>query len=81
MNFSNCIECFFSTRIIKIEDTIKFIPNIKKCTVISVYDGDTITIASKLPYKNSPLYRWSLRIYGIDCPEIKSHKENEKKNC
>ena len=78
MNFYNCIRCFSSTRIIKLEDTIKFIPKIKKCTVISVYDGDTVTIASKLPYKNSPLYRWSLRIYGIDCPEMKSHKENEK---
>ena len=78
MNFFNCTRCFSSTRIIKIEDTIKFIPKIKKCIVISVYDGDTITIASKLPYKNSPLYRWSLRIYGIDCPEMKSHNENEK---
>ena len=68
----------FSTQVIRLEDTIKFVPNIKKCTVISVYDGDTITIASKLPYRNSPIYRWSLRIYGIDCPEMKSRNEIEK---
>ena len=68
----------FSTQVIRLEDTIKFVPNIKKCTVISVYDGDTITIASKLPYRNSPIYRWSLRIYGIDCPEMKSRNNTEK---
>tara|TARA_B110000438_G_C15682929_1_gene593219 strand:- start:517 stop:975 length:459 start_codon:yes stop_codon:yes gene_type:complete len=68
----------FSTKIVRLEDTIKFVPNIKKCTVISVYDGDTITIASKLPYRNSPVYRWSLRIYGIDCPEMRTRNETEK---
>ena len=80
MNFCKNIfvRCFSSTPNIKLKDTIKFIPNIRKCTVISVYDGDTVTIASKLPYKNSPLYRWSLRIYGIDCPEMKTRNENEK---
>jgi len=46
--------------------------------VISVYDGDTITIASRLPFINSPIYRWNLRIYGIDCPEMRSHDEKEK---
>ena len=61
-----------------LKDTIKFIPQIKKCTVVSVYDGDTITIASKLPFRNSPIYRWSLRIYGIDCPEMKTRNDKEK---
>ena len=43
-----------------------------------MYDGDTITIASKLPYKSSPLYRFSVRLNGIDCPEMKGKDENEK---
>ena len=58
-------------------DTIPFIPPIEKGVVIKVYDGDTITIASKLPYENSPLYRFSVRLNGIDCPEIKGKTEEE----
>lgn len=60
------------------KDTIQFIPPIEKGVVIKVYDGDTITIASKLPYPSSPLYRFSVRLNGIDCPEIKGKDENEK---
>jgi endonuclease YncB( thermonuclease family) len=43
-----------------------------------VYDGDTITIASKLPFVESPLYRLSVRLNGIDTPEIKGKTEDEK---
>jgi micrococcal nuclease len=60
------------------KDTIEFVPPVEKGIVIKVYDGDTITIASKLPYISSPLYRFSVRLNGIDCPEIKSKDENEK---
>lgn len=60
------------------KDTIQFTPPIEKGIVIKVYDGDTITIASKLPYENSPLYRFSVRLNGIDCPEIKGKDEHEK---
>ena len=56
---------------IKWEDTIEFTFPIKGGRVIKVYDGDTITIASKLPFDNSPLYRLSVRLNGIDTPEIK----------
>tara|TARA_B110000037_G_C17118292_1_gene504705 strand:- start:1131 stop:1586 length:456 start_codon:yes stop_codon:yes gene_type:complete len=59
-------------------DTIKFIPPVTSGFVIKVYDGDTITIASKLPYSHSPLYRFSVRINGIDCPEIRTSDPNEK---
>lgn len=64
---------------IKYEDTTPFIPPITSGLVIKVYDGDTITIASKLPYHDSPLYRFSVRLNGIDTPEIKSKNEEEKK--
>ena len=65
---------------INYEQTINFVPPIEKGIVIKVYDGDTITIASKLPYKESPIYRFSVRLSGIDCPEIKGKDENER-NC
>lgn len=57
---------------------IPFVPPITSGTVIKVYDGDTITITSKLPYKTSPLYKFSVRLNGIDCPEIKGKNETEK---
>jgi len=44
-----------------------------------VYDGDTITIATRLPFPKSPLYRFSVRLLGIDTPEIKTNDKNEKK--
>lgn len=56
---------------IKWEDTQEFTFPITGGRVIKVYDADTITIASRLPYKESPLYRLSVRLNGIDTPEIK----------
>lgn len=56
---------------IKWEDTVEFTFPITGGRVIKVYDADTITIASKLPYDQSPIYRLSVRLNGIDTPEIK----------
>ena len=66
------------TCIIDYKETVPFVPNISRGQVIKVYDGDTITIASKLPYPDSPMYRFQVRLAGIDCPEIKGPDENEK---
>jgi len=55
------------------KDTVQFAFPINGGRVIKVYDADTITIASKLPYDNSPLYRLSVRLHGIDTPEIKGN--------
>jgi len=63
---------------IKWEDTVEFKFPVEKGRVIKVYDGDTITIASKLPFNESPLYRLSVRLNGIDTPEIKGKTEDEK---
>lgn len=63
------------------EDTKPFVLPIDSGEVIKVYDGDTITIATRLPYDNAPLcpiYRFSVRLTGIDTPELKSHNEDEK---
>jgi micrococcal nuclease len=56
---------------IKWEDTVEFTFPITGGQVIKVYDADTITIAAKLPYDASPMYRLSVRLNGIDTPEIK----------
>ena len=61
------------------KDTIKFVPPISEGYVVKVYDGDSIHIASRLPYDDSPLYRFPIRIAGIDCPEIRSKCHDEKK--
>ena len=63
---------------INYQETIPFIPPITGGKVIKVYDGDTITIASKLPYEKSLIYRFSVRIKKIDCPEIRTHNLDEK---
>lgn len=63
---------------ISYNDTIPFIPLVEYGKVIKVYDGDTITIASKLPFNDSPIYRFSVRLAGIDSPEIKGQSLTEK---
>jgi endonuclease YncB( thermonuclease family) len=60
------------------EDTVEFTYPVKGGRVIKVYDGDTITIASKLPFKkDSSIYRFSVRLNGIDTPEMKGKGINE----
>lgn len=62
------------------DDTVPFTFPITGGQVIKVYDADTITIASKLPYDTSPLYRLSVRLNGIDTPEMKGKGiSNEEK--
>jgi endonuclease YncB( thermonuclease family) len=66
---------------IKWEDTVEFTFPITGGRVIKCYDADTITIASKLPYNESPMYRLSVRLNGIDTPEIKGKGgSDEEKN-
>ena len=64
--------------VIKWDDTVPFVFPIDSGQVIKVYDGDTITIASRMPYASSPMYRFSVRLNGIDTPEIKGKTEDEK---
>ena len=56
---------------------MNFIPPIQFAKVIKVYDGDTITVAAKLPFEASPIYRFSVRLRGIDSPEIKGATKTE----
>lgn len=55
-----------------------FIPPIKYCRVCRVYDGDTFTILVKLPWENKEIYRYSVRVKGIDCPELRTKDKEEK---
>lgn len=60
------------------ETAKQFVPPIYEGIVVKVYDGDTITIVSRLPYEDSPYYKFSIRLAGIDTPEIKGKSEQEK---
>ena len=63
---------------INYENTVPFVPPIAGGKVVKVYDGDTFTLASKLPNVDSPIYRFSIRLNGIDAPEIKGKTQAEK---
>jgi endonuclease YncB( thermonuclease family) len=60
------------------DNTIPFIPPITSGKVVKVYDGDTFTLAAKLPNTDGPVYRFSVRLNGIDTPEIKGKTATEK---
>ena len=61
-----------------LEKATPFVPPISSGIVTNVYDGDTFTLVSKLPYEDSPLYKFKVRIAGIDCPEIRGKTTEEK---
>ncbi len=67
-----------TSQTIQWNDTVEFTFPVVGGQVIKVYDGDTITIASRLPFENSPIYRLHVRLHGIDTPEIKGKTEDEK---
>lgn len=61
------------------DNSIIFIPPITIVKVIKVYDGDTITIATTLPIINDTnIYRFSVRLAGIDTAEIHSKNKLER---
>jgi endonuclease YncB( thermonuclease family) len=59
------------------EQTQPFIPQVSYCKVIKVYDGDTVTVASRTAGTNT-VYRFSVRLAGIDSPEMNSKNNVEK---
>jgi endonuclease YncB( thermonuclease family) len=72
-----------------LKNTERFSLNGKRflCKCIKVYDGDTITIAFK-PFKDDDeklntsmtnrIYKYSVRLSGIDTPEIRTTNTDEK---
>lgn len=49
----------------------------KKAKVIKVYDGDTLTIAA---WYDNTFQQFQVRIYGIDCDEIRGGTDETKHN-
>jgi endonuclease YncB( thermonuclease family) len=79
-SYNEVIEKNFDEYLYHVEykDTIRFIPPILNGKVIKVYDGDTITIASKIQNTNLPIYRFPVRLSRIDSAEIKGATNAEK---
>ena len=63
---------------IEYKDTVTFVFPIQYGKVVKVYDGDSITIAAKFPNTDGPIYRFSVRLDGIDTPEIRGKTQAEK---
>lgn len=55
-----------------------YIPPIKYAYVIKVYDGDTITVVVNIPWYSRKAYKFNVRLYGIDCPEMRTKDTDEK---
>ena len=75
-----CLACFWRTDPYKNaswDTTVTYVPDVKEGKVIKVYDGDTITIATFVPGSRK-FYRFSVRLNGIDTPEMKSKNIDEK---
>jgi endonuclease YncB( thermonuclease family) len=49
--------------------------NFTEAKVIKVYDGDTFWISA---WYNNNLCRFKVRLYGVDCPELRGTKGKEK---
>ena len=62
-------------------DTKIYIPNITCGKVVKVYDADTITVANRISVGGAlsdEIYRFQVRLNGIDSPEIKSKNPHTK---
>lgn len=62
-------------------DTKIYIPNITSGKVVKVYDADTITVANRISVggeQSEEIYRFQVRLTGIDSPEIKSKNPTTK---
>jgi endonuclease YncB( thermonuclease family) len=49
------------------------------CRIIDIYDGDTCKIALNFINGVDVVYRFTVRLLGVDTPEIKTKNEGEKK--
>jgi len=58
-----------------------FVPEISEGKIIRVYDGDTVTIAARFKIDGvyiPKLFRYNVRLRGIDSPEMKTKNSTEK---
>lgn len=66
------LELFTEKEMKKVE---RFIPRPAMGRVCSVYDGDSITV---IAYLGKDIYKFSVRINGVDTPEIRGKNDYEK---
>lgn len=59
-------------------NTPRFMPNVRRGKVTAVYDGDTLTVAVRHDSQGMP-YRFSVRLSGIDAPEIRGAASADEK--
>ena len=79
----NCIAASSNKlSFVEYKNTTPFIPPVTSGKVIKVYDGDTITIASTLPFRDNrnTIYRFSVRLGDIDSP-AKNEMPRRKRSC
>jgi len=58
-----------------------FVPEITHGKIVRVYDGDTVTIAARIHIDDkyiAKLFRFNVRLRGIDTPELKTKHATEK---
>lgn len=72
-----CINNFYCLKNVDLKNSKPFLPELMYAKVIKVYDGDTITVASKSPATGDEIYRYPVRLRGIDAPEIRSKYSKE----
>lgn len=59
------------------DNTARFLPEVARAKVVSVYDGDTITIAARHGRQGKP-YLFKVRLAGIDAAEMRGSSDEEK---
>lgn len=58
------------------QNTKPYTPTFEEAKVVKIYDGDTLHVAALI---NGKPYRFTIRMYGYDSPELKTKDPEEKK--
>jgi endonuclease YncB( thermonuclease family) len=58
-------------------NTDPYVPNINYGRIIKVYDGDSVTLVGR-SHEKGEIYRYTLRLSGINAPELRTKDANEK---
>lgn len=78
----NTVETYLKSIDVDVKKIKPFIPEINYGKVVKVHDGDTITIVTQLHNGDvTPkveLYKFNVRVLGIDTPELKTKNKKEK---
>lgn len=72
-------RCYKIPKNLDHKELSEFYPTLKRGRVIRVYDGDSITIAARVPeLKNAKIFKFNIRLNRIDTPELKTSNPIEK---